>query len=184
MEPATEVLSGAVATSDAQRLGRVVLEGYDRFADRVLERLRMLREDVDTDLGAVRSELATLRQAVDDVAERVELRKLRATIDELRGDISGLRRAVLEWPELEQVSSDVAALRADLSDMAKPVSRDLTTLAPMLEEIAALREEFVSLRRRIALRVSNEGELSEERIAAIADAVAKRLQPPRVPRGR
>ena len=100
---------------EGNRMGRVFVEAFDRLADRLLERLRSLRQDVDADLAAVRSELGSLRQAVEDVGDRVQMRQLRAAIDELRGDVSTLRRAVLEWPELEQVAADVAAMRSDLS---------------------------------------------------------------------
>jgi hypothetical protein len=174
-----------VAASDAGRPGHSLIEAYDRLGDRVLERMRSLREDVDADLAAVRSELASLRQAVDDVGDRVQLRQLRATIDELRGDVSGLRRAVLEWPELEQVSGDVAGLRSDMSALLE-ASRNgvpapsgeglqLGALAPLVEEVAALRGEVAALRRRIALRVDGAAPVGDDQLEHLADQVAERM---------
>jgi hypothetical protein len=100
---------------DAAAPGRVFVEAFDRLADRLLDRLRTLRQDVDTDLGSVRNEVAALRQAVDDLGERTQVRQVLAGVDELRSELAALRRAVLEWPELEQVSNDIAAVRGDLA---------------------------------------------------------------------
>ena len=96
-------------------LGRAFADAFDRLADRLLERLRSLRQDVDADLAGVRAELAGLRQAVDAVGDRVQVRHIRTTLDEVNGEVIALRRAVLEWPELEQVSLDLTAIRGDLS---------------------------------------------------------------------
>ncbi len=173
-----------VPATETGRPGHTLIEAYDRLGDRVLERMRSLREDVDADLAAVRSELASLRQAVDDVGDRVQLRQLRATIDELRGDVSGLRRAVLEWPELEQVSGDVAGLRSDMSTLLEasrggvPPSGEglhLGALAPLVEEVAALRGEVAALRRRIALRVDGVAPVGDEQLEQLADQVAERM---------
>lgn len=150
-EPPVEVVHAP--TVDAP-LGRFVVDAYDRLADRVLERLRQIRVDVDADLGNVKSELATLRQAVDDVADRVQLRQLRGAIDELRGDVAGLRRAVLEWPELGQVSNDIAGLRADMSDLlarpepapAPPPPDPSADLAAVAAQLGALRDDVAQLR--------------------------------------
>ena len=195
---------------DSGRMGRVFVEAFDRLADRLLERLRALRQDVDADLGAVRAELGSLRQAVEDVGDRVQLRQLRTTLDELRGDVAGLRRAVLEWPELEQVSSDIAAVRGDLSfifegmsegggapqgpsellselqqvvadlgDEASRVSGDTgaAALAPLLEEVAAMRGELTSIRKRMVLRSSPiDDEQLERIVSAVAERVTEELQ--------
>ncbi len=182
----TDVHSAEVVATagDPSRPGRTLIEAYDRLGDRVLERMRALREDLDADLSAVRSELASLRQAVDDVGDRVQLRQLRATLDELRSDVTGLRRAVIEWPELEQVSSDIAGLRSDMTEVVQAIgggSRDATTpslaaLGPLVEELAELRGEVTSLRRRITLR--GEGStpvLDENQLARLADQVADRI---------
>jgi hypothetical protein len=132
---------------EGNRMGRVFVEAFDRLADRLLERLRSLRQDVDADLAAVRSELGSLRQAVEDVGDRVQMRQLRAAVDELRGDVSSLRRAVLEWPELEQVSADVAAMRSDLSflfetnDGSGPGQGPTELLGELQAVVARLSEE-------------------------------------------
>ena len=186
---AAEVVSVA---DDPSRPGRTLIEAYDRLGDRVLERMRALREDIDADLTSVRSELATLRQAVDDVGDRVQLRQLRATIDELRGDVSGLRRAVIEWPELEQVSSDIAGLRSDMSAVLEAArssapgeSLSLAALAPLVEEIAELRGEVTALRRRITLR--GEGAalaVDDAQLDRLADQIAERMSSSSKPRRR
>jgi hypothetical protein len=180
------IYSAAVVSvaGDATRPARSLIEAYDRLGDRVLERMRALREDVDADLTAVRSELATLRQAVDDVGDRVQLRQLRATIDELRGDVSGLRRAVIEWPELEQVSSDISGLRSDMSNVlaathasdSSDSALSFAALAPLVEEIAQLRGEVMSLRRRISLRGQGQAvSVDDTQLERLADAVAERM---------
>jgi len=191
---------------DGTRMGKVFVEAFDRLADRLLERLRSLRQDVDADLASVRSELASLRQAVEDVGDRVQLRQLRATLDELRGDVVGLRRAVLEWPELEQVSSDIAAVRGDLSflfestadgapasapsellnvvaNLADEVTRLATdqpqvgALAPLLEEVASVRSELTQIRRRMVLRATPiDDEQLERLVAAVAARVVDELR--------
>lgn len=180
-----------VATGGQGRPGATLIEAYDRLGDRVLERMRALREDVDADLSSVRSELASLRQAVDDVGDRVQLRQLRATIDELRGDVSGLRRAVLEWPELEQVSSDIAGLRSDMSTILEALRTggapaiDLPVLAPLVAEVAALRSEVAGLRRRIALRADvAQGGIDEAGLERLTAQVADRIGAPASPRSR
>jgi hypothetical protein len=186
-------------------MGRVFVEAFDRLADRLLERLRSLRQDVDADLAAVRSELSSLRQAVDDVGDRVQMRQLRQGLDELRSDVSGLRRAVLEWPELEHVANDIASMRSDLTylfettqgggpgqapnellgelravvaqleERAADASLDhpqLAVLAPLVEEVASVRSELTSIRRRMVLRSSP---LDEEQLEQIVAAVAARV---------
>jgi hypothetical protein len=178
----TRVHTAEVVAGDPSGPGRTLIEAYDRLGDRVLERMRALREDIDADLSAVRSELASLRQAVDDVGDRVQLRQLRATLDELRSDVTGLRRAVIEWPELEQVSSDIAGLRSDMTEVIQavrggdPAAPSIAALGPLVEELAELRGEVTSLRRRITLRGgSSAPPLDEEQLARLADQVADRI---------
>jgi hypothetical protein len=187
------------------RMGRVFVEAFDRLADRLLERLRSLRQDVDADLASVRSELQSLRQAVEDVGDRVQLRQLRATLDELRSDVVGLRRAVLEWPELEQVSADIAAVRGDLSFLfestadgtapAAPsellgelqhvvanLSDEVTRLAtdqPQMGALAPLMEEVAGLRGELTQirrrMVLRATPIDDEQLERIVEAVAARV---------
>jgi hypothetical protein len=112
------------------KMGKVFVEAFDRLADRVLDRLRSLRQDVDSDLAAVRAEMAALRQAVDEAVDRVQMRQLRASLEEVRADLTGLRRAVLEWPELEQVTADVAAMRSDLTFLFESLGAEGLGSAP------------------------------------------------------
>jgi hypothetical protein len=133
----------------------VLIDAFERSGARVLGRIRDLRDDVDTDLAEIRSELASLRTAVEDVADRVQLRQLRSSIDELRNEVAGLKRTVLDWPELEHVSSDISALRSATSE---------------------LHAEMIHLRRRIALRAQGAGASADEAVAErVADAVFDRL---------
>jgi hypothetical protein len=132
-------------------LRRTLVDAYDRLADRLAQRLRSVQDDLDADLLDVRAEISALRQAVEDVGDRVEMRQLRAAIDELRSDVVGLRRAVLEWPELERVSADISALRADMTELlaqgppatgggtGAPPKLQLQQLAPLMEEISSIR---------------------------------------------
>jgi hypothetical protein len=195
-----------VATAGGDtRMGRVFVEAFDRLADRLLERLRSLRQDVDADLASVRSELQSLRQAVEDVGDRVQLRQLRATLDELRSDVVGLRRAVLEWPELEQVSADIAAVRGDLSflfestadgaaaaapsellgelqNVVASLSDEVTRLGtdqPQVGALAPLLEEVASLRSELTQirrrMVLRATPIDDEQLERIVDAVAGRV---------
>lgn len=99
-----------------------IVDAYERLGTRLLSRMRDLREDVDADLSELRSEISSLRTSIEDVADRVQLRQMRSSIDDLRSDVAGLRRAVLEWPELERVATDVSALRAATTELQQAVS--------------------------------------------------------------
>jgi regulator of replication initiation timing len=194
----------AAAGLDAGAPGRVFVEAFDRLADRLLDRLRTLRQDVDTDLGAVRTEVAALRQAVDDLGDRTQVRQVLAGIDELRSELSALRRAVLEWPELEQVSNDIAAVRGDLafvfetaeggmggppSDLLAELERTIGTLSdeisrlgqevPQAPPIDSLVEEVAAMRAeltQVRRRVAvRKGPLNPEQLEQIVSAVAERV---------
>lgn len=202
---ASELVRPGPMTAGRNRFG---VEAFDRLAARVLERLAGMGEDLELALTAMRSEVAELRHAVDDVASRVEMRQMKAATEELRGDVNGLRRAVLEWPELEQVSSDVAGLRADLAmllerkdpaevlgqiDTAELVGREelaellarkpdtddrptVAALAPLVEEVAAVRSELATVRRRMSVKAKPDDlTLTEGQIDQLVSAVVERL---------
>lgn len=185
--------------------GKAFVEAFDRLADRLLDRLRTLRQDVDADLGAVRLEVASLRQSIDELSDRTQLRQVQTTADEIRTELAALRRAVLEWPELEQVSNDIASVRGDLafvfesagdgppggppsellvelrstigalSDEITRFGKELPqadSMAPLLEEVAAVRSELTQVRRRMQLR---NGPLDEEQLEQVVAAVAARV---------
>jgi hypothetical protein len=165
----------SAAGIDSAAPGRVFVEAFDRLADRLLDRLRTLRQDVDTDLGSVRNEVAALRQSVDELGERTQVRQVLAGVDELRSELAALRRAVLEWPELEQVSNDIAAVRGDLafvfdaagegvvgappSDLLAELQRTIGTLSdeitrmgqvlPQVGAIDGLVEEVAAIRTEL-----------------------------------
>ena len=159
----------------------LLIDAYERLGSRLLSRLRDLRTDVDGDLAAVRSELASLRTAVEDVADRVQLRQMRSSIDELRSDVAGLRRAVLEWPELERVSTDLSALRAATSELQEQVARLPVGLpaadpAGVPEELAAQLE---ALDRAVAAIPAPP---APTEIAAVVRAELEARPAPEVPR--
>ena len=203
--PAEELPPAEVVTSHPQRPGAdigssvgLIVDAYERLGSRLLSRLRDLRTDVDGDLAAVRSELAALRTAVEDVADRVQLRQMRSSIDELRSDVAGLRRAVLEWPELERVSSDLSALRAATAELQEQVARPPSAegtpavdwsaqLADLAAGIEALGQRFTDLPApptvadlAAAVRVELEGRPVEEPprpdLAALAPLVEELVE--------
>jgi hypothetical protein len=148
-------------SGDAARVARFVVEPYDRLGDEMTSEIRSIQIQVDADLASVRSEMSNLRQAIGDVAERVQLRQLRqlrGTVDQLRDDITALRRVVLEWPELEQVSADITEINAALADLrtqrsprgrggkAGPVDADVVAVVSELrDEVASLGEQIANL---------------------------------------
>ena len=176
---------------------------------------RVLGEGNDVTLLA--REVAELRHAIEEVAERVELRQVRAAIDELRGEVLALRRVVIEWPELEQLATDIRAVRsltvelyekaaagtagldpaaverlaASLDSAGASGRPPLGSLGPVVQEIAAMREEvgtvqegldslheeLVSIRRRIALRGQrSEGPDDDAQLTRVVEAVLARVQ--------
>lgn len=184
--------------------GKVFVEAFDRLADRLLDRLRTLRQDVDADLSSVRTELASLRQVVEELGDRSQLRQLQGTVDELRTELGALRRAVLEWPELEQVSNDIAAVRGDLaflfesgdgqsvappSDLLGELQGAIATLSdeitrmgaelPQISAMGAVLEEVASVRSELAQvrrrMTVRSGPLDEAQLEQIVSAVAARV---------
>jgi hypothetical protein len=149
------------------------------------------------DVALLRQEVADLRHAVDDLADRVQLRQLRASLDELRGEVISLRRVVVEWPELDQLTTEVAALRSQLIDqqeetptvsMADVLSEVRTALvaassartpvgalAPIVEELGALRGEVAALRRRISLRGEGTGSVDDGQLERVVESVVERV---------
>ena len=184
--------------------GKAFVVAFDRLADRLLDRLRTLRQDIDADLGAVRLEVASLRQSVDDLSDRTQLRQVQTTVDEIRTELTALRRAVLEWPELEQVSSDIAAVRGDLAYIFESgeggasgppshvldelqratgtLSDEITRLGSELPQISALSavlDEVSSVRNELTQvrrrMVLRSGPLDEDQLEQIVAAVAARV---------
>lgn len=94
------------------------------------------------DVNMIRQEVLDLRHAVDDLAERVQLRQLRASFDELRAEVAALRRVVVEWPALDQLSSDVAAVRSHLIDIqANPPA----VLDQLSSDVAGVRSQLLDM---------------------------------------
>ena len=122
------------------------------------------------------------RSSRPEVDAYEQLRQLRSTVEDLRRDMNGLRRSVMEWPELERVSSDVAALRADVGALLARGSAASGTARTDKDEasgqngeaLSELREEISLLRRRISLRAKDSVPLSEDDIDRLADALIER----------
>jgi hypothetical protein len=185
--------------------GKAFVEAFDRLADRLLDRLRTLRQDIDADLGAVRLEVASLRQSVDDLSDRTQLRQVQTTVDEVRTELAALRRAVLEWPELEQVSNDIAAVRGDLAFVFESagdgppggppsallvelrsaigmLSDEITRFGkelPQIGTVSAVLEEVASVRSeltQVRRRMQlRSGPLDDEQLEQVVAAVAERV---------
>lgn len=170
--PVTEILAPG---ADGSRMSRAFVEAFDRLSDRLLDRIRSLRQDVDADLASVRAEIQGLRQAVDEASDRAPLRQLKTGLDELRQDVLALRRAVLEWPALEQVANDVAAIRGDLAFLFETTQDGSPAAAPneLLGELRAVVGNLADEVTRLAdgARVSGLGPVVEE-IGAMRDELS------------
>jgi len=159
-------------------LGRVFVGAFDRLSDRLLDRVRALRVDMEADLSALRAEVTALREAVDAMGDRVQVRQLRATLDELLAEVVGLRRAVLEWPELEQLSQDVTAVRGDLAFLFDTSGEGGPGQAPseLLGELQAVVTRLAGESSRLAEvapgAATDDGPLLEE-VAALRAELAE-----------
>jgi hypothetical protein len=194
-------VAAAAALPDSS-LARAFVDAFDRLSERLLERLRTLRQDIDADLNGLRAEVATLRQAVDDAGQSVQLRQLHTGLDELRADLGGLRRAVLEVPELQRLADEVTAVRGDLSllfdnagdggehtpsavvgELEQVISRLSEEVGRMDEragspELTWLVDEVAAVRSEVgelAKRSRATVRLDPDQLRLIADAVTKRL---------
>jgi hypothetical protein len=156
-------------------LGRVFVEAFERLSDRLLERMRALRSDVEADLGALRADLAALREAVEAMGDRAQGRQLRAGLDELHAEVLGLRRAVLEWPELEQLSHDVTAVRGDLAFLFESAGQDGRAPSELLGELQAVVARLEEASATVAAATpaaADDGPLLEE-VAALRAELAE-----------
>jgi hypothetical protein len=150
------------------RLSEAQAEDLERVLDSV--------EDVATTQTNIRDavqSLATTQQAASesqsaaliDLGERLKDELARASAPTMEVDRSDLEAVV------RQVASEI-------------VERlDATTFA-LIDEVQSVTKSVDALRRRIAVRVRREPELSEAAVAAIADAVARQVSAgsPSVPR--
>ena len=133
-------------------VARAFIDAFDRLSDRLLDRLRVLRQDLDADLSGLRTEVAALRQAVEDNTHGGQLRQLQSSADEVRSEVAGLRRAVLEWPELERVSDEVSSMRGDLSFLFEN-----TAEGRVLQPPSAILTELEEVVGRLSEEVGNLG---------------------------
>jgi hypothetical protein len=176
--PAATPASEPAGALEEVPLGRVFVGAFDRLSDRLLDRLRALRADMEGDLSALRAEMTALREAVDAMGDRVQVRQLRATLDELQAEVVGLRRAVLEWPELEQLSQDVTAVRGDLAFLFDTAGEGGAGQAPseLLGELQAVVARLAGESSRLAEvtpgAATDDGPLLEE-VAALRAELAE-----------
>jgi len=120
-EPVQATQAIDVDTSTGASMRRAVVDAYDRLAERLLERMNDVHQDLGADVAELRSEVIGLRQAIRDLNDRVGTMRL---------------------APLAPLVKEIALLREEMS-------RDQVG-----EELAALREEVSRLRRRTALRAS------------------------------
>lgn len=129
---------------DAQEsLGRFMTDALDQFGERVLERMAASQNDLIAGLESIRTAMVTNQEATNELAEKITAPQLRQTVDELRADVQGLRRAVLEWPELTQTKDQVLAIRVEMGDVLERLNgvvgpSDLEPLRADLREVMAL----------------------------------------------
>lgn len=105
-----------------------------------------------------------------------ELRALQETVLGLRAELA----EVVRTDVMAQLQDDIASLGPALARLADETSRrppvgDVQALWPLLEEVAAVREELTQLRRRISLRATGD-EADADVVGRIADAVVARLE--------
>lgn len=173
----TERPAGAGAAPSAPVDGAADVQGAPRW---------VLGERNDVTL--LRQEVADLRHALDDLADRVQLRQLKASLEELRAEFISLRRVVVEWPELDQLTSEVAAIHSSVLDLQERKVPDdsavlavlgevqagiealgsartpVAALAPIVEELGAARDELASLREEVVSlrrRITLRGQVAE-----------------------
>jgi hypothetical protein len=123
-------------------------DDHDRGADRILERLRSLRLELDANLAEVKSEIAALR----------------------------LSMSKRPTPALAPLIEELAVLRSVVEEVAAAVPP--TRLDAIEDELAGVGEELVSLRRRITLRADAKSEpvtLADDQLEQIARGVAALL---------
>jgi hypothetical protein len=150
-KPAREAAPALPTTSDdddAAATLRALIGAYEQLGDRLLGRLRDLRDGVDTDLATVRSELA---QVTRDVAG-------------VRADLAGL---------LGPTETREAPVAGPAGSIGEGLAE---ALEPLVEEVAGLRTEVASLRRRISLRANDTPvELSDDQLQRIVIAISTHL---------
>lgn len=100
------------------------------------------------DLEVLRSEVATLRRSLHELSDQAQLRLLQTVLDEvaeLRAEVrevTGPRPSSPTLGSLAPLVAEIAALREELS------------LEPVLVQLAEMRSELMQVRRRMRLRAS------------------------------
>lgn len=134
------------------KLGRFVTEALDQFAERVLIEVKGISESVTPVVSSLRNEISLVRESLDQLNERSSLAPLREAIDEVRSDMSGLRRAVIEWPDLELARSEIVAMRADLTNLLEASGLGGDEEQGLLERTATDISRVADLVRRLPTR--------------------------------
>jgi hypothetical protein len=131
---------------------------------------RRERHQIRTLLADLRNDVTALRRAVRG---STELQELTLSIVELRAEVAEL----LEASPLDEIRSDIAALRHELEQIPQPerTSLPIAVLEPILSELGALRSDLVAIKRRTALRAAQTSERTTEEVEQIARLVAEKL---------
>jgi len=128
---------------------RDLVDADDPLADRLLQRLLTIRDDLGAEMAALRLEVAALRQSVDELRGRFPTGHLGPVLDEL----AQLRAEVGQLVAVGPVAPKLGSLAPLVAEIA--ALRDELSLDPVLAELAELRSELAHVRRRVALRAAN-----------------------------
>ena len=148
-----------------------------------LEELHAARDDdARSQIGALGR---SFQQAFDQVATTSHFDAIKSQFDEISGLFPRALEEIGSRPQLDldPILDDLADLRTELrSYLAAPAPSDDAQVftAKLYEELAALREEVVQLKRRVGVRgrpAQDAGAgLSDEDIARVVAAITQRLE--------
>lgn len=166
--------SPAPATDEQDRSSVPLLPGVSPDGH-IIERTadagdRREMHQIRTLLADLRNDVTALRRAVRG---STELQELTLSIVELRAEVAEL----LEAAPLDEIRSDIAALRHELEQIPQPerTSLPISVLEPILSELGALRSDLVAIKRRTALRAAQSSERTTEEVEQIARLVVEKL---------
>jgi hypothetical protein len=166
--------SPATAADEQDRQSAPLLPGVSPDGH-IIERTtdagdRREMHQIRTLLADLRNDVTALRRAVRG---STELQELTLSIVELRAEVAEL----LEAAPLDEIRSDIAALRHELEQIPQPerTSLPISVLEPILSELGALRSDLVAIKRRTALRAAQSSERTTEEVEQIARLVVEKL---------
>jgi hypothetical protein len=131
-----------------------------------------------SEVGILRDEVAALRRAIEELSDRVRLEPLTSQVEALRLQLVELRDdlpAADAAPAGPAVVAALEELRTSIQGIST-VRAPAGSLAPIVEELGALRQEVVSLRRRVTLRSKAVDDvLDDDQLERIVEAVVDRV---------